>query len=249
MEIHTGGEGDFTKSAVVQSDDPAQPGVDISIQFSSHPLVKLSNDRLFAPSVVAEEKFRLPPVRLEAANPQRPLLAPAAVSDRPDLKPILTTVKKGLLYELNAEYSGNDAPGSRLNGTITVTTGLTEQPEFKVAYLLVIIGRVRATPGEIQYGFITKSDLAARPEAYARTFQIDYPGGKGRKLAIKKISADSPALTVVPATPPAGDGHYSYTLRLSPEIPAGMLHATLLIQTGDSKMPLLKIPVSATIQP
>ena len=233
----------------MQSDDPASPAVDITVHFSSHALVRLSSDRLFAPSVVAEEKFRLPPLRLEAANPERPLSKPAAVSDRPDLKPILTEIKPGLVYELSAEYSGKDAPGSRLNGNLTLSTGLTEQPEIKVGYMLAIIGRVRATPVEIQYGFITKSDLTARPEAYVRSFQIDYPGGGGRKLKLAKISADSPALTIEPAAPPATGDRLNFNLRLSPGIPAGLLRATLFIQTGDRKMPLLKIPVSATIQP
>ncbi len=233
----------------MQSDDPAQPSVDISIQFSSHPLVHLSNDRLFAPAIVTGQKFRLAPVRLESTNPARPLGKPAAVSDRPDLKPVLREIKKGLLYELSAEYSGKDAPGSHLNGNITVTTGFTEQPEIKVGYTLVIIDRVRATPAAIQFGLVSRNDLASRPEAFARTIQIDYPGGDGRKLAIKKISADSPALTWTPNLPSAKSAHSDFTLRLSPEAPVGEFRATLLIQTGDSKMPLLKIPVSATIQP
>ena len=233
----------------MQSDDPAQSSVDISIQFSSHPLVKLSSDRLFAPAIVTGQNFRLPPVRLEAVNPQRPLGKPAAVSDRPDLKPVLTEIKKGLLYDLSAEYSGKDAPGSHLNGNITVTTGLTEQPEIKVGYMLVIIDRVRATPAAIQFGIVSKSDLAARPAAFARTLQIDYPGGNGRKLAIKKISADSPSLNWETAQPSTPIDRYSIILRLNPDAPAGEFRATLLIQTGDGKMPLLKIPVSATIQP
>ena len=198
---------------------------------------------------MAEEKFRLPPIRLEAANPERPLSRPVAVSDRPDLKPILTEIKKGAVYELTAEYSGKDAPGSQLQGSITVTTGLTEQPEIKVVYMLGIISRVRATPAEIQYGFITKSDLTARPDAYLRTFQIDYPGGGGRKFLLKKISVDSPALKIEPAVSGAAADRFSFTLRLSPDVPAGFLRATVLIQTGDSRQPLLKIPVSATLQP
>ena len=129
----------------MQSDDPATPSLDLTVHFSSHLLVRLSSDRLFAPSVVAEEKFRLPPIRLEAANPERPLSKPVAVSDRPDLKPILTEIKKGAVYELTAEYSGKDAPGSQLQGSFTVTTGLTEQPEIKVVYMLGIISRVRAS--------------------------------------------------------------------------------------------------------
>lgn len=248
LEVHPYGPGEFVKSATVLLASPAESSQSLTVHFKAVQLITADPDRIFLPSAAAFEPFDFPPITLKAGLVGKTFSSPSVTELPAGTRVTLTPVKSGLEYRLEFKIDRGHKPGETLNGHLTLSTGMTDQPNFEIPYTISFRGKVQLTPDRLVWGVIPAEQLKKGAENYRMRLLIDYAGEGGRLLKLGKPVSSTRAVVVETVKELVPGRRYELLVALDPAAAAGEVRGTITLPTSEPTMRKVEIPIVATIR-
>lgn len=232
-----GYQGKVTKSLTVETNDPDNPNVRLSILGEVIAEVMVTPRHINFRNV---NKDAMPkPIRLEVRVLEDKGLKIQGVSaDNPAV-----VLKEEKRTESEATYSvslAEKVPVGKLTGKILVTTNSKKTPETQVPFYAFVEGRVKLSPQLVSFGVIRPGEPSSRDITLSRTGDAAF--------SVDRVKATTDAITS--EILPEKEGEV-YRLRVTydpGEKTQGRVSERLTVFVGGEEQEVLEVPVYGNIQ-
>ncbi len=166
LTLKTAGfQGSLRKTAAVQTNDPKNPRITLSLSATVSVAVEVQPRGVLMEGSVSDELVQT--VTIRAKEPQPLVLRPTQVTHPDKVAYELKTVEEGRVYELVIRNLNKQR--GRYAGQITLETNYPHKPQLQVLYAAVIKGKVEFQPQKLIFAPVRK------PEPAGGSGGIDFP--------------------------------------------------------------------------
>ena len=241
LTLNTAGfQGDLQKTAVVQTNDPKNPRITLSLSASVSLAVEIQPMAVLMEGSATDELVRT--VTIRAREPQPLVLRPVQATHPDKIAYELKTVEEGRVYELVIRNLSRQR--DRYAGQITLETNYPHKPQLQVLYAAVIKGKVEFQPQKLVFAPIRMPKSAGGEsglEFPVRTVSVSLL--EGDNLLIEKLDYEQERFevetkVVVP------NRQYQLSVKLKPEaVSTALLRQELKVYTNLETEKVLSIPL------
>ena len=146
-------------------------------------------------------------------------------------------------YKVNIVVGGPDAKPGPLADKVRIFTNSKHQPEYAVSLSGVVRPPFRVEPTVMNFGEVAPSDVAASRAIVIRSLDLKTP----ERLEVTKVESSSTSITTA-VKPGANKGEYEVTLQVAKDAKPGDVEGTVKIYTNDKVIPVVTVPVKATVK-
>jgi hypothetical protein len=160
-----------------------------------------------------------------------------------DFTATLVPIQDGRRYEIQVQSAANLKPGT-YRQTLKVLTDNAQSPEIPVQLSLTVYPRISAMPAAIlmpQLPINAELEAIAWPSITVRKMQAT-------DLEIKRVSTSLAFLNLTTETQKAGQLYQIHIKINSKKVKAGEFKGTIRIETNDTDMPVIEVPVQVTLK-
>src|SRR5664279_940203 len=251
--------GPIAKSVTLETNDPTTP----TSQLTIHAIVKPYVDAFPAGFVRfnllqgdadsqtvtiysdEDDPFQVTSVETPAPEPGKDPWIKASfekITNEGDLAP--NVGKPGQAqYRVKITVGGPDARVGVLAEKVRIVTNSKHQPEYLVSIAGVIRPPFRVEPNALNFGEVTPVDVAATRMVILHSNNMKTP----ESFVVSKAESSNSAV-VTSVKPGANKGEYEVTLQIAKDAKPGDLDGTVTIFTNDKVIPIVTVPLKATIK-
>jgi hypothetical protein len=237
--------GAIQKSATVQTNDPTQPTMVLTIKATIRQLV----DILPSPYVsIQAKKGQTAEGKVTLVNNDRaPLKILDVKSSNQDFSTHLKTLEKGKRYELETKLNKTDIPGG-YHTTLTVTTDNKKSEKLTIPVMAAIMARVEAAPDRIIYGRINMEAINKNPQGENLLRRMIMIRSQEKGFKVTKVETTLPFVSWELINPVQEGQPYSIKISLAKEkLPKGQFNGTIIVRTNDKEFAEMKIPLTGDV--
>jgi len=147
-------------------------------------------------------------------------------------------VPPGGAGEIKATFKSKGYSGS-VKKTVTVETNDPNNRTVRLSLKGKVTAEVVVTPRYVNFGSIQKED-PRKPKELKIEFR------KGKKIRVKEVRSENPAVLVTRLE--EDDGGAVYSVSLAEKVPIGRVAGEIMVKTTSKKNPKIKVPVHAFVQ-
>ena len=242
--------GPIAKSVAIETNDPAAPSAQITINAIVKPYVDvhpagfvrynmLQGDvETQSVTLYSEESEPFEIVKVE--TPQEWIKVDYKKLDQP----VPGVGKQGQnQYRFVFTVGGPDARVGPLAEKVRITTNSKHQPEFLISVTGVIRPTYRTEPSGVNFGEVAPGDAAATRAVMLKSLNMKAP----ESFIVTKAETSIPGVTAN-VEPTANKGEYKVTLQVEPSAKAGALDGDVKIYTSDKIKPITTVSVKGTVK-
>jgi hypothetical protein len=251
--------GPIAKTVTLETNDPTTPTSQLTIHAVVKPYVEafpagfvrfnlLQGDAdAQAVTIYSDEDdpFQITSVEAPAAEPGKDPWIKASyekITNESDLAP--NVGKPGQAqYKVKITVGGPDAKVGPIAEKVRIVTNSKHQPEYLVSVSGVVRPPFRVEPSALNFGEVTPTDVAATRMVMLRSNNLKTPEG----FVVSKAESSNSAV-VTSVKPGANKGEYEVTLQIAKDAKPGDLDGTVKIFTNDKVIPIVTVPLKATIK-
>jgi hypothetical protein len=251
--------GPIAKTVTLETNDPTTPTSQLTIHAVVKPYVEafpagfvrfnLLQGEADSQTVTMysdeEEPFQITGVEVPAPEPGKDPWIKASyekISNEADLAP--NVGKPGQAqYRVKITVGGPDARVGPLAEKVRIVTNSRHQPEYLVSVAGVVRPPFRVEPSALNFGEVTPSDVAATRMVMLHSNNMRTP----ESFVVSKAESSNSAV-VTSVKPGANKGEYEVTLQIAKDAKPGDLDGTVKIFTNDKVIPVVTVPMKATIK-
>ena len=244
--------GPISKPVTLETNDPATPTAQITIQAIVKPYVDaypagfvrynmlLGDAETQYITLYSEEDEPFEVVKVETPG-EWIKVEPKKVSDA-ELIP--SVGRKGQnQYKLAVTTGGPEAKIGPIAEKIRVITNSKHQPDFWITVTGVIRPSFRVEPNGINFGEVAPTEAGATRSMIVRTNNIKTP----ESFVVTKAESNVPGVKAQ-VKPTANKGEYEVTLQVDKGAKVGDIDGNVTIHTSDATKPTIVVPVKGTIK-
>lgn len=233
------------KTATVQSNDPSQPTVVLTIKSTIKQLIDILPGPYLSIQAnkgeTAEGKVTL------VNNDSAPLKILDVKSANQDFTTALKTLEKGQRYELEAKLNRTGEAG-RFNTTLTVTTDNKKQAQLLIPVMVQIMARVEAYPEKLVYGQINLESIEKNPQGSYMLNRMISVRSQEKGFKVTKVETTLPFVQPELVTPAQEGQPYSIKVTLAKDkLKKGPFSGTIIVRTNDKEFAEMKIPLTGEV--
>jgi hypothetical protein len=146
-------------------------------------------------------------------------------------------------YRVKITVGGPDANVGPLAEKVRIVTNSKHQPEYLVSVSGVVRPPFRVEPSALNFGEVTPTDVAATRMVMLHSNNMKTP----ESFVVSKAESSNSAV-VTSVKPGANKGEYEVTLQIAKDAKPGDLDGTVKIFTNDKVIPVVTVPMKATIK-
>lgn len=241
----SGFRGPIAKSILVASNDPVNPTVALAIKADVRPFLAVYPRSILRFNVLQNQEAvqKVTVAGTERSGSYKLTGAKAESSDfsvdirKLDEKELLTEAGQPQ-YEVSVRLKKGVAPGP-ISTNVYLSTNSKEQPQIKLQVIGVVRALLRVSPPQLQFGAVAAKLGPARN-------LVVVSGKGGGDIHITDASIDDPAFDLETTTVEDGK-RYQIEVRVKKDAKPGVRNAKLTIQTDNSEVLSLEVPVRAAI--
>jgi Protein of unknown function (DUF1573) len=251
--------GPIAKTVTLETNDPTTPTSQLTIHAVVKPYVEafpagfvrfnLLQGEADAQAVTIysdeDDPFQITGVEAPAPEPGKDPWIKASyekITNEADLAP--NVGKPGQAqYRVKITVGGPDAKVGPIAEKVRIVTNSKHQPEYLVSVSGVVRPPFRVEPTALNFGEVTPTDVAATRMVMLHSNNMKMPESF---VVSKAESSNSAVLTSV--KPGANKGEYEVTLQIAKDAKPGDLDGTVKIFTNDKVIPVVTVPMKATIK-
>ena len=237
-------QGATSKTALVQTNDPAMPQTTLYVMAFVKPYVDvlpygffriqaLTGEPATSELVLASDEPTFAPTKVEA--PYKFLKT--ALTEVPEKERIAGKGAKQYKLALTAPA---DAPEGLLSGYVKLQTGVVKQPDLEISISGYIKPTVTITPNTINFG-----NFDPKGEAVRRNVMLINNNPQRENFAVTK--AETSVSGISAAIVPVDKGRIRVDLSVDEKIKKGVFEGELKIQTNDTAKSNVSIPIRGVI--
>jgi hypothetical protein len=251
--------GPIAKSVTLETNDPTTPTSQLTIHAIVKPYVEafpagfvrfnlLQGDADSQTVTIysdEDDPFQVTSVETPAPEPGKDPWIKASfekITNEGDLAPNVGKPGQNQ-YKVKITVGGPDARVGPLAEHVRIVTNSKHQPEYLVSIAGVIRPPFRVEPTAMNFGEVTPADVAATRMVILHSNNMKTPESF---VVSKAESSNSAVVTSVKAT--ATKGEYEVTLQIAKDAKPGDVDGTVTIFTNDKVIPIVTVPMKATIK-
>ncbi len=192
-----------------------------------------------------DDPFQITGVEVPAAEPGKDAWIKASyekITNEADLAP--NVGKPGQAqYHVKITVGGPDARVGPIAEKVRIVTNSKHQPEYFVSVSGVVRPPFRVEPGVLNFGEVTPADVAATRMVMLHSNNMKTP----ESFVVSKAESSNSAV-VASVKPGSNKGEYEVTLQIAKDAKPGDLDGTVKIFTNDKVIPVVTVPMKATIK-
>jgi hypothetical protein len=192
-----------------------------------------------------DDPFQITNVEVPAPEPGKDPWVKASfekVTNESDLAP--NVGKPGQAqYRVKITVGGPDARVGPLAEKVRIVTNSKHQPEYFVSVSGVVRPPFRVEPSVLNFGEVTPADVAATRLVMVHSNNMKAP----ESFVVSKAESSNSAV-VTSVKPGTNKGEYEVTLQIAKDAKSGDLDGTVKIFTNDKVIPVVTVPMKATIK-
>ncbi len=251
--------GPIAKSVTLETNDPTTPTSQLTIHAIVKPYVEAFPAGFVRFSLLQgdadsqtvtiysdeDDPFQVTSVETPAPEPGKDPWIKASyekITNEADLAP--NVGKPGQAqYRVKITVGGPDARVGVLAEKVRIVTNSKHQPEYLVSIAGVIRPPFRVEPTVLNFGEVTPADVAATRIVILHSNNMKAP----ESFVVSKAESSNSAV-VTSVKPGANKGEYEVTLQIAKNAKPGDLDGTVRIFTNDKVIPVVIVPMKATIK-
>ncbi|HEX3069429.1 MAG TPA: DUF1573 domain-containing protein [Thermoanaerobaculia bacterium] len=192
-----------------------------------------------------DDPFQITGVEVPAAEPGKDAWIKASyekITNEADLAP--NVGKPGQAqYHVKITVGGPDARVGPIAEKVRIVTNSKHQPEYFVSVSGVVRPPFRVEPSVMNFGEVAPADVAATRMVMLHSNNMKTP----ESFVVSKAESSNSAV-VTSVKPGANKGEYEVTLQIAKDAKPGDLDGTVKIFTNDKVIPVVTVPMKATIK-
>ncbi len=250
--------GPIAKSVTLETNDPTTPTSQLTIHAIVKPYVEafpagfvrfnlLQGDAEAQTVTIYSEEddpFQITSVEAPPPEPGKDAWIKASyekITNESDLAP--NVGKPGQAqYKVKITVGGPDARVGPIAEHVRIVTNSRHQPEYLVSVSGVVRPPFRVEPTVLNFGEVTPADVAATRMVMLHSNNMKTP----ESFVVSKAESSNAAV-VTSVKPGANKGEYEVTLQIAKDAKPGDLDGTVKIFTNDKVIPVVTVPMRATI--
>jgi hypothetical protein len=146
-------------------------------------------------------------------------------------------------WKVNITVGGPDAKPGPLADKLHILTNSKHQPDFPISISGVVRPPFRVEPSTMNFGEVTLTDATASRAIVVRSNDLKTP----ERFQVTKVESSLPTVTAA-VKPGANKGEYEVTLQVAKDTKPGDLDGMVKIYTNDQVIPVVTVPVKATVK-
>jgi hypothetical protein len=146
-------------------------------------------------------------------------------------------------YKVKITVGGPDARVGPLAEKVRIVTNSKHQPDYLVSIAGVVRPPFRVEPTVLNFGEVTPTDVAATRMVMLHSNNLKTP----ESFVVSKAESSNSAV-VTSVKPGVNKGEYEVTLQIAKDAKPGDLDGTVKIFTNDKVIPVVTVPMKATIK-
>jgi hypothetical protein len=242
--------GPIAKSVALETNDPAAPNAQVTINAIVKPYVdvhpagfvryNMLQGDVESQSVTLYSDETEPFEIIKVETPQEWIKVDYKKLDQP----LPNMGREGQnQYRFVFTVGGPNARLGPLAERVRITTNSKHQPEFIVNVTGAIRPTYRIEPGGVNFGEVAPTDNAATRAVVLKSLNMKEP----EKFVVEKAETNIPGLKAA-VEPTANKGEYKVTLQVADDAKVGAMDGNVMIYTNDKIAPVATIPVKAMIK-
>jgi hypothetical protein len=192
-----------------------------------------------------DDPFQITNVEVPAPEPGKDAWVKASyekITNESDLAP--NVGKPGQAqYRVKITVGGPDARVGPLAEKVRIVTNSKHQPDYYVSVSGVVRPPFRVEPSVLNFGEVTPADVSATRMVMVHSNNMKAP----ESFVVSKAESSNSAV-VTSVKPGANKGEYEVTLQIAKDAKPGDLDGTVKIFTNDKVIPVVTVPMKATIK-
>jgi len=251
--------GPIAKSVTLETNDPTTPTSQLTIHAVVKPYVEafpagfvrfnlLQGDADSQTVTIysdEDDPFQVTSVETPAPEPGKDPWIKASfekITNEGDLAPNVGKPGQNQ-YKVKITVGGPDARVGPLAEKVRIVTNSKHQPEYLVSIAGVIRPPFRVEPTAMNFGEVTPADVAATRMVIVHSNNMKTP----ESFVVSKVESSNSAV-VTSVKPTANKGEYEVTLQIAKDAKPGDVDGTVKIFTNDKVIPVVTVPMRATIK-
>jgi len=251
--------GPIAKSVTLETNDPTTPTSQLTIHAIVKPYVEafpagfvrfnlLQGDADSQTVTIysdEDDPFQVTSVETPAPEPGKDAWIKASyekITNEADLAPNVGKPGQNQ-YKVKITVGGPDARVGPLAEKVRIVTNSKHQPEYLVSIAGVIRPPFRVEPTALNFGEVTPADGAATRMVIVHSNNMKTP----ESFVVSKVESSNSAV-VTSVKPTANKGEYEVTLQIAKDAKPGDVDGTVKIFTNDKVIPIVTVPMKATIK-
>lgn len=232
------------KTARVQSNDPTNPSVVLTIKGTVKQLIEL--DPAFLS--IRASKGEAVEGKVTLVNHDRsPLEILDVKSANQEFTTKLKTLQKGQRYELIVKLHPQAETG-RVNTTLTVLTNNKKSPQVLIPVLVTIAARVEASPDKLIFGKIDRAAMEKNPRSGNSLHRSIIVRSQEKGFKVTKVESTLPFVQLELVSPAQQGLPYNVKVALVKEkLKKGPFNGMVIVRTNDKEFAELKIPLTGEV--
>ena len=241
LKLSTRGyQGKLSKSAVVYSNDPQNPQIQLTVQAQIKTPISFQPLGVMLGGFVGDDIKQL--VTITAHKDQPLILEPSKLSLPEKVEYELKTIEEGRAYQVVLRNISTKE--DKYSGYITLKTNYPEKPEITIRFLGYVRGNLILRPETINFGRIETTRVQGQEHSkasYQRSVMVMLH--RGDNLKIEKIEINQ-ELFETQVKEIQGGKSYQIEVKLLPDrLQKGVIRETMKVYTNLKDNPVKVIPI------
>lgn len=251
--------GPIAKSVTLETNDPTTPTSQLTIHAIVKPYVEAypagfvrfnllqgdADSQVVTIYSEEDDPFQITNIETPAPEPGKDSWIKASfekITNEGDLAPNVGRPGQNQ-YKVKITVGGPDARVGPLAEKIRIVTNSKHQPDYLVSIAGVIRPPFRVEPSALNFGEVTPADATATRMVILHSNNLKTP----ESFVVSKAESSSSAI-VTSVKPTANKGEYEVDLQIAKDAKPGDLDGTVKIFTNDKVIPVVTVPMKATIK-